>query len=53
MRPTDPASEHFNQAEKLRQLRLQLAATTDEPQRHVILRQIEELEDESRNRLKQ
>ena len=43
MRPTDPTSEHFSQAEKLRQLRLQLAQTTDEPQRHVILRQIEEL----------
>ena len=31
------------------ELRLQLAQTTDEPQRHVILRQIEELEEESKN----
>jgi hypothetical protein len=52
MRPTDPASEHFSQAEKLRQLRLQLAETTDEPQRHIILRQIEELEERSKNQLK-
>jgi len=52
MRPTDPTSEHFCQAEKLRQLRLQLAQASDEPQRHVILRQIEELEEESKNQLK-
>ena len=52
MRPTDPTTERFSQAEKLRQLRLQLAKTTDEPQRHVILRQIEELEHESKIQLK-
>jgi hypothetical protein len=48
MCPTAPASEHFGQAEKLRQLRLQLVETTDEPKRHIILRQIEELEEESK-----
>lgn len=52
MRPMDPASEHFSQAEKLRRLRLQLAQTSDEPQRHLILRQIEELEEQSKNQLK-
>ena len=50
MGPTNPASERFSQAEKLRQLRLQLAETTDEPRRHVILRQIEELEEESKTK---
>lgn len=53
MRPMDPAGEHYIQAEKLRQLRLQLAQTSDEPKRHIILRQIEELEEESKNQLKQ
>ena len=53
MYPTEPASEHFSQAEKPRQLRLQLAETTYEPQRHIILRQIEELEEESKHQLQQ
>lgn len=53
MRPTDPMSEHFSHAEKLRGLRLQLAQTADEPKRHVILRQIENLEEESKNELKE
>jgi hypothetical protein len=52
MRATESKSEHSSQAEKLRQIRLQLAQTSDEPQRHVILRQIEELEEESKNQLK-
>jgi hypothetical protein len=52
MRPTESTSEHSSQAEKLRRLRLQLADTTNEPQRHIILRQIEELEEESKNQLK-
>jgi len=52
MYPTDQASEHFVQAEKLRQLRLKLAAMSDEPQRHIILRQIEELEEQSKSQLK-
>lgn len=49
MFPRDPASERSSQAEKLRRLRLQLAEVTDEPQRHIILRQIEELEEESKD----
>ena len=52
MRPSEVVTEHFSQAEKLRRLRLQLAKTSDEPQRHVILRQIEELEDEAKIQLK-
>ena len=51
MSPMNPANEHFIQAEKLRELRLKLAATSDEPQRHIILRQIEELEEQSKSRL--
>ena len=48
MSPTDLTRERSGQAEKLHQLRLQLAKTTDEPQRHLILRQIEELEEEAK-----
>ncbi len=51
MSPTETPIEHFTQAEKLRQLRLQLAETTDEPQRHLILRQIEDLEEQSKAQL--
>ena len=51
MSPMDPAGEHFIQAEKLRELRLKLAETSDEPQRHIILRQIEELEEQSKHQL--
>ena len=49
MRPTDPTSEHFIHAEKLRQLRQQLAKTTDQLQRKEIARQIEEIEEGSNN----
>ena len=49
MRPTDPTSEHFIRAEKLRQLRQQLAETTDQVQRKEIVRQIEEIEEGSNN----
>ena len=49
----DATSEHSSQAEKLRKLRLQLAETTDEQKRHIILRQIEELEEQSRRQLKE
>jgi hypothetical protein len=52
MRPTELASQNSSQAEKLRRLRLQLAGTVNEPQRHIILRQIEELEEESKDQLK-
>ena len=52
MSPTDLTRVRFGQAEKLRQLRLQLSKTTDEPQRHLILRQIEELEEEAKSQLK-
>jgi hypothetical protein len=52
MNPMDPTSEHFGQAQKLRELRLQLAAATDEPQRHIILRQIEELEEQAKQQFK-
>lgn len=52
MNPTESAGEHFIQAEKIRRLRLQLADATDEPQRHLILRQIEELEEETKRKLK-
>lgn len=41
----DPA-DHFVRAETLRQLRLQLAETEDEQERHFLLRRIEALEDE-------
>jgi len=51
MRPTDPTSEHFR-AQKLQQLRQQLAETTDHLQRKEILRQIEEIEEESENKFK-
>jgi hypothetical protein len=48
----DSGGEHFTHAEKLRELRVQLAETSDEPKRHVILRQIEELEEEAKSQLK-
>lgn len=43
----DPA-DHFLRAEALRKLRLQLAETEDEQERHPLLRRIEELEEESK-----
>ena len=46
MHPTNPTSEHFIHAEKLRNLRLQLAETIDHSRREEILRQIEEIEEE-------
>ncbi len=51
MNPMDAAGDDFVRADKLRRLRLQLAETTEEAQRHVILRQIEELEDEAKRKL--
>ncbi len=42
-------SGQFARAETLRQLRLQLAETEDEQKRHVLLRQIEALEEEARS----
>ena len=52
MRPTNPTSEHFIHAEKLRDLRLQLAETADHLRRKEILRQIEDVEDESKDQFK-
>jgi hypothetical protein len=49
MSPPDPTSEHFIYAEKLRHLRQQL---TDHLQREEILRQIEEIEEESKYKFK-
>ena len=46
---TAATTEHLSQAEKLRKLRMQLAKTTDEQKRHIILRQIEALEEESKS----
>ena len=46
MSPMDPTGEHFAYAEKLRELRLKLAKTDDEAQRHIVQKQIEQLEDE-------
>ena len=45
----DPA-DHFVRAETLRQLRLKLAETQTEQERHVLLRQIEALEEEAKER---
>lgn len=50
MPSVDPSSEHFTQAETLRALRLKLAETVDEQQRHIILRQIEEIEEQAKRR---
>ena len=50
MPPMDQASEHFIQADKIRELRVKLAETQDEAERHVILRKIEELEDQAKAR---
>jgi hypothetical protein len=52
MRPMNPTSEHFIYVEKLRDLRLQLAETDENLRRDVILRQIEEIEDELKNQFK-
>ncbi len=49
---TAATTEHSSQAEKLRKLRMQLAETTDEQKRHMLLRQIEALEEESKRQLK-
>ena len=49
MCPTDLINQYFSQAEKVRQLRIQLAKTTDEVERHRILKQIEELEKKRRS----
>jgi hypothetical protein len=52
MCPTNPSSEHFIHAEKLRQLRQQLVETTDQLQRKEILMQIEEIDEELKNQVK-
>ena len=52
MRPVNPTSEHFIHAEKLRNLRQQLAETTDQLLREEILRQIEEIEEETKSQFK-
>lgn len=52
MCPMEQDGEHFVLAEEIRRLRLKLAKTSDEPQRHIILRQIEALEEEARSALK-
>jgi hypothetical protein len=48
MCPTDLINQYFSHAEKMRQLRLQLAETTDELERQKRLKQIEELEEASK-----
>ena len=52
MNPVEPSSEHHGHAERLRELRLKLAATGDEPERHIILREIERLEEEAKDQLR-
>lgn len=52
MCPMEQDGKHFILAERIRHFRLKLAETTDEPQRHIILRQIEALEEEAKNALK-
>ncbi len=49
---TGAASEHSSHAEKICKLRLQLAKTADEQKRHMILKQIEGLEEELRSQSK-
>ena len=46
MYPANPTSEHFIHAEKLRQLRQQLAETTDPLKQKEIMRQIEDIDEE-------
>lgn len=41
-------ADQFARAETLRQLRLQLAETEDEQERHILLRRIEALEEEAK-----
>jgi len=48
----NPTGEHFIHAEKLRQLRQQLAKTTDPLMQKEILRQIEEIDEEIEGRRK-
>lgn len=43
-------ADHFVHAETLRQLRLKLAETENEQERHVLLRQIEALEEETKEK---
>lgn len=52
MSTADPTSEHFIHAEKLRRLRQQLTETIDHARRVEIVRQIEEIEEESNNKFK-
>jgi len=52
MSTIDPTGEHFMRAEKLRQLRQKLAGETDILQREELLKQIEEIEEQSKSQLK-
>jgi hypothetical protein len=46
----DPTGKHFILADKLRQLRLKLVGETEALQREELLKQIEEIEDQSKMR---
>jgi hypothetical protein len=48
----DHISEHFIYAEKLRRIRQQLMETIDHSRRREILRQIEEIEEDLKNKYK-
>lgn len=52
MSPIDPTGEHFILAEKLRLLRLKLVGETEVLQREELLKQIEEIEEQSKTHLK-
>jgi hypothetical protein len=52
MQPTNPTSEHFIHAEKLRDLRLLLAETSDHLRQEEILRQIADIEEELKSPIK-
>ena len=50
MSPIDPTGEHFILAEKLRLLRLKLVGETEVLQREELMKQIEEIEEQSKLR---
>ena len=50
MSPIDPTGEHFILVEKLRLLRLKLVGETEVLQREELLKQIEEIEEQSKLR---
>jgi hypothetical protein len=52
MSTIDPTGEHFMRAEKLRQLRQKLAGEIDILRREELLKQIEEIEEQSKSQLK-